>query len=97
MLTILHDRILDGDQSMDVATAEGQEVRRPARATCELAERLIEMGYDDQALVRIVRADPYLFGPPFHVTGVTLSLAAQVDFFQDPATADTPPVRSAVR
>jgi Fe2+ transport system protein FeoA len=84
MLTILHDREdFDGDGS-EVASAQGLEVRARSGATCELARRLLSMGYPGSTPVRLVREDPWLHGPLVSVTGISLLLASRLDFFADP-------------
>ncbi len=92
MLTILHDRIFEDGRVVDVATAEGFEVTAPHGATCAMATYLIARGYDPELPVRVVRADPLLFGAPFEVGGLTLALAEKLDVF--PAT-DRPPFSDA--
>lgn len=88
MLTILHDREFSFGTRSEVASAEGAFVTEPSRAVCKLAAALIERGYPASLPVRIVRANPWLWGPPHHVTGVTLGTAAAIDFFAE--DADTP-------
>jgi hypothetical protein len=44
---------------------------------------LIRNGYKGEEPVRLVRADPYLFGPPHMIQHITLSTAATIDFFGD--------------
>jgi hypothetical protein len=55
----------------------------PSRATCKLAAALIASGYPADLPVRVVRANPWLFGPPHHVSGVSLRTVADFDFFAD--------------
>lgn len=90
MLTILHDRLFIDGKQIETASAEGMEVMRKKRATCHLASVLIEQGYDGEEPVRLVRADPYLFAAPHKIEGVTLSVAARVDFFGDDTVERTP-------
>lgn len=86
MLTILHDRIEFRGNSVELASSEGYDILAPSGATCRLARILIEMGYDSAQPVRVVRADPWLFGAPHQIGGVTLGLAARVDFFAETRT-----------
>ncbi len=81
MLTILHDQIATGGRRFEVARAAGEEVRCAAGATRQMATRLIALGYDPSLPVKIVREDPVLFGPPYHLAGLTLALAAHIDPF----------------
>lgn len=80
MLTILHDR--DHEAGIETAECNGIETQAPRSATCALARRLVELGYDATEEVRLVRADPILSGPPYEVRGLTLALAQHVDPFQ---------------
>ena len=82
MLTILHDR--DDLNEAEVASSEGLEVRARSGATCEIAKRLLSMGYPKCTPVRIVRENPWLHGPLASITGITLLLASRMDFFADP-------------
>lgn len=90
MLTILQDRIFVDGKQIETASADGFEVMLPKRATCRLAAVLIEQGHSGDEPVRLVRADPYLFGPPHRVDGITLSMAASVDYF-DQTSEETDP------
>jgi hypothetical protein len=106
MLTILHDTAFTNGLKLEVASAEGAMVSAPSGATCKLAAALIESGYPADLPVRVVRADPWLCGPPYHVTDISLRTVAAIDFFADTESAcqlemGLPPVRrqrpSAVR
>ena len=81
MLTILHDQDFANGRSIEVASAEGSFVSAPARATCRLANALIGQGYPPDCPVRLVRANPWLYGPPHYVGGVTLATVSRIDFF----------------
>ncbi|TFL18692.1 hypothetical protein [Jannaschia formosa] len=84
MLTILHDETFLSGQLMETAWAEGVSIVVPRRATCMLACALMRQGFDPQTRTRLVRADPYVSCPPHHIEGLTLSLAAKIDFFGTP-------------
>ncbi|MEM0936202.1 MAG: hypothetical protein AAGJ91_09885 [Pseudomonadota bacterium] len=90
MLTIVHDTLFVDGKQLETATAEGVEVILPRGASCKLAALLIENGYDAEAPVRLVRADPYLFAPPHKIEDITLSTAASIDFFGEDTAADIP-------
>jgi hypothetical protein len=99
MLTILHDSDFASGRKVEVASADGAMITAPSRATCKLAAALIENGYPADLPVRVVRANPWLFGPPHHVSGVSLRTVADFDFFADEegprdAAADIPLPRS---
>jgi hypothetical protein len=83
MLTILHDQHEIDGRTVEIATCEGFTKIAPRRATCELAQTLIKNGFGSTEAVRIVRADPYLFGPPHRVEGLSLSTATILDVFGD--------------
>jgi hypothetical protein len=83
MLTILHDTTFKNGLKVEVASAEGAMVSAPSGAMCQLAAALIESGYPADLPVRVVRADPWLCGPPYHVTSVSLRTVAAIDFFAD--------------
>lgn len=85
MLTILQDCDLKSGNRLEVASAEGAMVTAPSRATCTLAAALIEQGYPATLPVRVVRANPWLWGPPYYVSGVTLRTVAEIDFFAEDA------------
>ena len=88
MLTILHDRDgLDG-KGEEIAFAEGLEVRAPSGATCELARRLISLGYPGETPVRIVRENPWVHGPLSSLSGMSLALASRVDFLAETPRTD---------
>jgi hypothetical protein len=81
-------------------------VTATSRASCKLAAALIEQGYPATLPVRVVRANPWLWGPPYYVSGVTLKTVAEIDFFAEDgaeaaADVETPRIRrgsdSAVR
>jgi hypothetical protein len=84
MLTILHDEMFAAGRLSETASAEGVSIVAVKRATCRLAQALIEAGFDPQAPARLVKADPYLSSPPHRIDGLTLSLAAKIDFFGAP-------------
>lgn len=86
MLTILHDR--DDLNEAEVASSQGLEVRARSGATCEIAKLLLSMGYPKSTPVRIVRENPWLHGPLASITGITLLLAARVDFLADPEKSE---------
>lgn len=81
MLTITQDWEVHGTRLVEVARCEDEEVTACDRATCRLAARLIGRGFGSGDSVRLLRADPYLFAGPHRVTGVTLGLVSQIDFF----------------
>ncbi|MDJ1006411.1 MAG: hypothetical protein QNJ13_01180 [Paracoccaceae bacterium] len=83
MLTVIQDWIEVEGQIVEQARAEGREVLAPERATCRLAQALIDDGYDPDQFVRLVRADTLLFPPPHSVRRVRLAMAARIDFFAD--------------
>lgn len=87
MLTILQDQDFANGRTVEVASAEGAFVSAQARATCKLAAALIEQGYPPDSPVRLVRANPWLYGPPYYVGGVTLATVSRVDFFAGDAGA----------
>ena len=90
MLTILHDQDFTDGRAVEVASAEGAFVSASARATCRLAAALIEQGYPPDSPVRLVRANPWLYGPPYYIGGVTLATVSRIDFFagEDPGTPE---------
>ena len=88
MLTILHDEVVFSGRPTETASAEGVEVSAPTGATCLLARALMQSGFDPHTRTRLVKADPYLSVPPHQIDGLTLSLAAKIDFFGKP-TAPT--------
>jgi len=81
MLTVLQDEHEVDGQIVETATCEGFTVIAPNKATCRLASVLIANGFALSEPTRLVRADPYLFGPPHRIDGITLSIATVVDFF----------------
>lgn len=81
MLTILQDQDFADGQPFEVASAEGISVRAADRATCRLAATLMERGYPPDSRVRLVRENPWLFGPPFFIGGITLATVSRIDFF----------------
>jgi hypothetical protein len=87
MLTILHDQDFADGRAVEVASAEGAFVSATARATCRLAAALIEQGYAPDSPVRLVRANPWLYGPPYYIGGVTLATVSRIDFFADADSA----------
>ncbi len=80
MITILHDSHLADGHTVETASAEGIFVTARSRAACRLAALLMKQGYGRHLPVRIVRADPWLFGPPHEIRGVRLDTAATLDF-----------------
>ena len=81
MITILYDCYLSDGGPLETATADGYLVTASSGSVCRLAKVLLEQGYGAGQRVRIVRADPLLFGPPYEVTGIRLDTAAVIDFF----------------
>jgi len=96
MITILHDCHLADGEATETASAEGYYVTAPSRAACRLAALLLEQGYGRNDPVRIVRADPWLFGPPHEITGIRLDTAATIDFLGGEGQTD-PGVPALVR
>jgi hypothetical protein len=94
MLTILHDETFVSGRPAETAWAEGVSVIAPERATCLLARALIREGFDPQTRTRLVKADPYLSSPPHDIGGLTLSLAAEIDFFSNPDEPEELPLRA---
>lgn len=81
MLTISQDWIVRDGQLVEHARSEGREVFARSRATCLLAANLLRAGLAWEAPVRVVRADPYIFPAPHNISGVSLGLVSQIDFF----------------
>lgn len=81
MITILHDCHLGDGGPIETASADGYLVTASSGSVCRLAKVLLEQGYRAAHRVRIVRADPLLFGPPYEITGIRLDTAAVIDFF----------------
>jgi hypothetical protein len=94
MLTILQDQDFADGHPVEIASAEGISIRAAERATCRLAQTLMERGHPPDSRVRLVRANPWLYGPPFFVGGITLATASRIDFFAaDAAPSETPQAR----
>ncbi|MEL7025710.1 MAG: hypothetical protein AAGO57_00580 [Pseudomonadota bacterium] len=81
MIVISQDWVLTADGIAEIARAEGLEVARAERATCDLANLLIDKGMSPEAPVKLMRLDTMLFPPPHSFTGIKLKTVADVDFF----------------
>lgn len=82
-LTIIHETLYDDFGILDRAEGGGISVTAARGATTRLAQRLIDLGHDPNARVRLMRADPMLSGAPFDIEGISLGLAAVLDPFSD--------------